>query len=271
MSMLKRALKGVAVAVLPERATSAIQAYRSRNFQMEYVRNLGIPEDNEAFVRSYGNTILAGPLQGMHYPALQLGVRPAVPYLIGCVEKELHPFLQTAFARSYDCALNIGCAEGYYAVGIAWLKKIPVYAFDPEYRERAFCRRLARANGVSNLVDVRPWFSVREMQQFASQRCLVISDCEGYETTLFDAQGVDYARNWDLIIELHGAEAEAKVPELLSKSHATTLIASEPRRIQDYPMLDGIVKHPGAAISENRPIPSYWLWAESQANRSARS
>jgi hypothetical protein len=45
----------------------------------------------------------------------------------------------------------------------------------------------------------------------------------------------------------------------------------DPRRVEDYPLLDGIVKHPGAAISENRPIPSYWLWAESSSDRPRRS
>jgi hypothetical protein len=269
MIPLKSALKGVATVLLPERTASALWAYRSRNFQIRYVRSLGIPEDNQAFVRSYGTTVLSGPFQGMHYPARKLGARPAVPYLLGCVEKELHPLLQTVLARTYDCALNIGCAEGYYATGIAWRKKIPVYAFDPEYRERGYCRLLARANDVGHLVSVKPWFSIQEMQQYASRRCLVVCDCEGYETTLFHPDSVEYARNWDLIIELHGAEAELKLPELLGKSHHTRLIAAEPRRIEDYPMLEGIVTNPAAAISENRPTPSYWLWAESRTDHPA--
>jgi hypothetical protein len=266
---LKTALKNLATAVLPESTATAIWAYRSRNYQIQYVKNIGIPSDNEAFVRSFGTTVLAGPFQGMHYPALQLGVRPAVPYLLGCVEKELHPALQTALGRSYDCVLNIGSAEGYYAVGIAWLKKIPVHAFEPEYRERSYCRLLARANQVNHLVDVKPWFSLQEMKKFAPARSLVICDCEGYETTIFNAQSQGYTKNWDLIVELHGAEAESELPRLFSQSHDTTLIPAELRRIQDYPKLQGIVRNPSGAISENRPMPSYWLWAEARRHDSA--
>jgi hypothetical protein len=261
---LRAALKSLAAAVLPERTLSAILAYRSRNYQIQYVRNLGVPADNEAFVASYGNTILGGPFQGMNYPALELGVRPAVPYLVGCVERELHAALQIALARSYDCVLNIGCAEGYYAVGLAWLKKTPVYAFDPEFRERSYCRSLARANHVDHLVSVKPWFSLHEMKQFASQRCLVICDCEGYEANLFNSESKSYTARWDLIVELHGPEAESQVPEVLSQTHLTTLIVAEPRRVEDYPILQGVIQNPSAAISENRPTPSYWLWAESR-------
>src|ERR1700687_3163602 len=126
MHQLKRLVKSI----LPARIATTIIAYRSRNYQLRYIQDLGIPSDNAAFVHTYGDTIMGGPFRGMSFPYPELGSRPVIPYLLGCVEKELHPVLQSLLSSRYECALNIGCAEGYYAVGLAWLLRIPVYAYD---------------------------------------------------------------------------------------------------------------------------------------------
>ena len=54
-----------------------------------------------------------------------------VPKLIGSYEEEVHPIIEEIIRRRYSIVVNIGCAEGYYAVGFAL--RIPdaiVYAFD---------------------------------------------------------------------------------------------------------------------------------------------
>ncbi|PWU04527.1 MAG: hypothetical protein C5B51_16610 [Terriglobia bacterium] len=265
-----RGFKKLLKSVLPARASNTISAYRSRNHQIRYVERMGIPKDNLAFIRAYGETVMGGPFQGLRYPASELGVRPSVPYLLGIAEKELHGVLNTAFSRSYDCVINIGSAEGYYAVGLAWKLRIPAYAFEPEPRERHYCRVLAKRNNVQHLLTVRSWFSERQMRQFANRRCLVVCDCEGYETNLFRPGTVDWTRQWDLIIELHGREAEELLVSRFSTSHCVSLIEAEDRHEADYPMLHGVVGNPSAAISENRPMPSRWLWAESRMEKEGR-
>jgi hypothetical protein len=55
----------------------------------------------------------------------------AVPKLLGCYEQELHPALNRAIDTDYGVILNIGCAEGYYPVGLARvLPTAHVIAFD---------------------------------------------------------------------------------------------------------------------------------------------
>jgi trans-aconitate methyltransferase len=39
--------------------------------------------------------------------------------LLGCYEQPLQPFIEQAIEAQYSTILNIGCAEGYYAVGMA--------------------------------------------------------------------------------------------------------------------------------------------------------
>ena len=56
-----------------------------------------------------------------------------VPKLIGSYEEEVHLIIEEIIRRRYSIVVNIGCAEGYYAVGFAL--RIPdaiVYAFDIE-------------------------------------------------------------------------------------------------------------------------------------------
>src|SRR5579872_4807843 len=98
---MMRALKDLAHVLLPERVVASIQAYRSRNYQIRYITECGIPADNARFVQAYGTRILSGPFRGMEFPVAELGIRPAVPYILGTVERELHRILEIAVKRSY--------------------------------------------------------------------------------------------------------------------------------------------------------------------------
>ena len=39
-----------------------------------------------------------------------------IPRLLGTYECELHPHLAALSAEGLDCVIDVGCAEGYYAV-----------------------------------------------------------------------------------------------------------------------------------------------------------
>ncbi|MFM7256136.1 MAG: hypothetical protein ACKO3C_10935 [Betaproteobacteria bacterium] len=50
---------------------------------------------------------------------------------MGCHEQPLQPFIEAAIKDSYPTILNIDCAEGYYAVGMARrMPKTMVMAYD---------------------------------------------------------------------------------------------------------------------------------------------
>ena len=42
-----------------------------------------------------------------------------VAKLLGCYEQPLQPYTQRSLSAQYTKIINIGCAEGYYAVGFA--------------------------------------------------------------------------------------------------------------------------------------------------------
>ena len=150
-------------------------------------------------------TVTSGPFQGMRYLRRELPGSVLVPKLLGSYESELHSVLDTLLANNYATVVDIGCAEGYYAVGLALrLRGAEVYAFDIDVRARQACEELARLNGVSNRVHVGGLCDDAMLRSLPlGPKALIIADCEGYEKQLFIPQVREVLRTHDLIIETH--------------------------------------------------------------------
>jgi hypothetical protein len=77
-----------------------------------------------------GTTVMQGPLAGLDFlPRSAEGCH--IAKVLGCYEQPLQPYIEAAMSEGYCTLLNIGCAEGYYAVGMA--RHMPltcVLAFD---------------------------------------------------------------------------------------------------------------------------------------------
>jgi hypothetical protein len=61
--------------------------------------------------------VLAGPFKGMRY-LQEFTFGPIAPRWLGTYEPQLHPFLQRMSKVNYEKFVDIGAAEGYYAVGV---------------------------------------------------------------------------------------------------------------------------------------------------------
>src|SRR6478672_6897407 len=66
-----------------------------------------------------GLVVQHGPFKGMKYPGVNSVGSALIPKLLGSYERELHPLIDSICAGQYDQVVDIGCAEGYYAVGLA--------------------------------------------------------------------------------------------------------------------------------------------------------
>lgn len=81
------------------------------------------------YIATHGNIVASGPFAGMRlHPEYS-----ELPKFLGTYEANLHPAIRRLTARRYDVILNIGCAEGYYAIGFA--RAVPgaqVQAFDTD-------------------------------------------------------------------------------------------------------------------------------------------
>ncbi len=176
---------------------------------------------------------MQGPLRG-----LKLAERSAegchIPRLLGCYEQPLHPYIEAAINTPYDVIINIGCAEGYYAVGMA--RRMPntrVYAYDQNPNARSACARLAIENEVQDRVEIGEHFTKNDFMQYTKQKVLVMCDIEGAELDLINLDEAPELEGMDLIIESH----ECLVPGITStlkkrfvNTHTVTEVPSTPHR-----------------------------------------
>ena len=228
---------------------------------MRFLKQEGLLAASAQFVERHGLVVRHGPFAGVVYPRRAALNRHAIPKLLGIYEQELHGLLGIVAQRKYDRVIDIGSAEGYYAVGLARMLKTKVMAYDPEPIERSLCREGSRLNGVAELVNLKNLFHVPDIQTYKSERVFCVCDCEGYETELFNANTVRDIAKWDLIIELH-KDAEARLLRL-PWPHRLQVITAVPR-VESYVELEGLGDQ-RKLISEYRDAEQTWLWCESVA------
>jgi hypothetical protein len=156
---------------------------------------------------AHGLAVMTGPFGGMTLlPEVCWNDGDLPPKILGCYEAELHPAVAKAIARKPSAVVNIGCAEGYYAVGMARaLPQARVFAFESDARGQSICARAASANNVGGRVSVQGTCGPDTLRQLLPQieRPLLIVDCEGAELQLLDPSQVSDIKRCDVIVECH--------------------------------------------------------------------
>lgn len=219
-----------------------------------------------------GWRVRGGPFCGMRY------VRDSVcstlaPKLLGTYERELNDWVERLIARSFSSVLNIGAAEGYYAVGLA--RRCPrtrVVAFEGEAHGRALLAELAALNGVSERVIIEGFCTTESLAPHlvSASAPLLIVDIEGGEIGLLDLEKLPALRRCPMLIELH--EFEQPAAEILRTRFAPSHTIEErwavPRSVLDLPAtlrLPARAFGPArflTALDEQRPGLMRWFLCE---------
>lgn len=211
-------------------------------------------------LKGHGTTVLAGPFAGMQFIE-QSAEGCHVPKLLGCYEQELHPFIMSIADRGYTRVLNIGCAEGYYAVGLKRMyPQLDVHAFDINPSAQKACQDLANKNGVE--IQVGGLFDPADFVRYTDSKTLVWCDIEGAEAELLDPNASPALATMDLVVELHpdvtGHTAD-RVPQRFSTTHVVSMIGPGARSpvlppfLQQLGHLDQLL-----AVWEWRSAPTPW-------------
>ncbi len=250
--------------VLKPLATSGMILSMARN-------NLEKEREREDMQRDYFKslTVLNGPFKGMKYPRLDSVGSMIYPKLLGSYELELQGCVEALLQREYSEIIDVGCAEGYYAIGFALrMPAARVYAYDTEPKAQALCKEMAGLNGVSEKVEVRATLTPQGMAEFPfTGRGLVILDCEGYEKILLNRDSVINLRNCDLLIETHDCldiTISTTLRELLGATHSieTVLSTDDIQKALTYriPQLEGCtLEEKRLLLAERRTSIMEWL------------
>jgi SAM-dependent methyltransferase len=221
----------------------------------------------KAYVKRYGLTVRHGPLAGLTYGPWAMGrVGKLVPKLLGAYERDWHEALATVVAARHETIVDIGCAEGYFAVGLALASPdSTVYAYDIEPKARELCGRLAELNGVADRMRIGVEADIDTLRGLPLAGAFVLCDCEGCEAQILDPDRVPQLRESTLVVELHDfidPTIPATVLGRFEESHSATLFEAQPRYIRDYEELPNL---PGTSylqqemvLSEHRPTRMRW-------------
>lgn len=217
-------------------------------------------------IKRQGLVVQAGPFAGMRFADRSTeGCYTA--RLLGCYEHELHGEVERLVARGFTAVLNIGCGEGYYAIGLA--RRLPsaqVFAHDTDPQAQALCRQLAEANGVAERVAVGGLFRGEDFSRFDAMDTLLVMDIEGGEMELLDPAAHPALHGMTVLVECHDGirpGASAEIMRRFSGTHRVKRIGHRlaapelPDWLYGLGHLDQLL-----AIWEWRATPTPWLVIE---------
>jgi hypothetical protein len=205
---VKKLVANVLRGVLPTQAYLELETRYMRRHAIRWLRQEGMLDLALKVAEHFDYTVQDGPFRGMRYTRAAVLTHHATPNLLGTYERQLYPFLQEAALRS-DLIIDIGAAEGYYAIGLARLTGKPVVAFDVNGCERQMIKEMAALNRVSSLITISGWCNSAKLVDLVRvKRALLFCDIEGGEFNLFTPAVVEALRDCDVFIELHGTPEE---------------------------------------------------------------
>ena len=236
-------------------AMRILAKYRSHLIQWEMARRSGASIQGRPFA---GMQFIDHGSQGCH-----------VPKLLGCYEQELHGFIEAAIATGYPQVVNIGCAEGYYAAGLAKrMAGTRVHAFDIDPQARRMCAEVAQRNGFDERLAIAEEFVPSMFAGFAGKPALFLVDIEGAELALLKGAAPQDVSAFDFLIECHDndkASISVELAKLLEPTHLPALVRHEicevelPQFLREVGHLDQLL-----AVWEWRERPTPWLLAASR-------
>lgn len=210
-----------------------------RNISFLFAKDYTIINDNvvnakfvKQFKNEYGQQVIYGPFSGLKYASFEAYGSKLMPKLIGTYEHELHHLIENLSKRkSYSIILDIGAAEGYYAVGLARIfKNSRVIAFETSAIARKLIKEMALINNVASSIQIEGECTIETLNSNLNEHHgLIICDCEGQELLLLDTEKIPKLFNYDIIVELHdysycGLTVTEVIKKRFEKSHSFNFI-----------------------------------------------
>lgn len=212
--------------------------------------------------------VQTGPFTGMTIlPKVIWGDGDIAAKLLGLYEDELHRFIIDAALKNPDLVINVGCAEGYYAIGMArLLPESKVIAVDINDVCTAICQENSDTNQTNNVSVVQQTVDTAWLSQNlrASTRPMVIMDCEGAELQLLDPNPVPELAKAYILVECHDCITAGITEKLIQRFQNTHNIALQDQTTKDVYQF-GFLKNLSdcdkwALVHEGRPSTMSWLY-----------
>lgn len=224
--------------------------------------------------------VMSGPFKDMKVALSPVSNRNLLGYLLGTQEIELWDVVERIIATNYKTLVNVGVADGYYAIGFARrMPSLQVVGFEGLAYHHPLVKAAAKENGVAARIRLEgfclPADLARELSDCASNKTLVLADIEGGEKDLLDPAVIPALRNADMLIETHDCFAPGCTASLLQRfaeTHHVLRIKTRKRTLEDFPrdkvgwLSSAMPKTALGLMDERRVENQEWLYLTTKAN-----
>lgn len=216
----------------------------------------------------FDGLVQSGPFTGVKLlPDVCWGDGDTASKLLGLYEDELHSYINRMVANEPDLVVNLGSAEGYYAVGMALrCSKSRVVAADIDARARDITAKTAAANSVC--VELMNGVTANELQGIiaGANKPFLIIDIEGAENTVLDPVLAPDLSRCTILVESHDCFDPGITQRLMQRfetTHHTELIRAAGKNPWMFSALDKMWDlEKLILVNECRPESAQWIWME---------
>lgn len=240
---------------------------------LSYQRKRQMRRNVEARLRAdglYGDTVLEGPFKGMVYPDPERWASCRFEKINGFYESELNECIEEFVKRKPGITdvLNVGAAEGYFAVGFGRLyPEAKIYAFEPAEQKVGVLKDLARINQVEDRLKIEGFCDPAVLSATdVGDSPLLVCDVDGYEEELVDPEKVPWLKNADIILELHDflvAGISDTIRSRFEQTHDIAVFSVDSVSYSRYPVLKDLAMDEIQAMTDSdRPCIHNWFVME---------
>ena len=216
-------------------------------------------------IKKEGTKIYRGPFKGMEFLE-ESSEGCHIAKLLGTYEQPLHPHINSILTKPYQRIINVGSAEGYYAVGLALLmKEVEVLAYDTNKAAQEACNKLAVKNDVKDRINTFGELNPSDLTDLLLRDAIIFYDIEGAEINLLNPEISPALKREDLGVESHECLVPGVTETLkarFSKTHDIQEVADDgmreienpPKWLNEFSHLDQLL-----ATWEWRSGPTPWL------------
>ena len=210
-------------------------------------------------------SVYQGPFKGMKpLPEWSWGDGDVGGKLLGLYESELFDSIEEVINWKPDITLNIGCAEGFYGLGMAYRTGTLSVLFDISESAINISRKNAKANEINNVHFLNDCtVPVYADYLHKAERPFIFMDCEGAEIDILDLNLIPDLAKTAIIVESHDCNRPGITATLIGRfkdTHNIKVISQGPKNpyldiTQDFSDWDKML-----LCCEFRPSTMYWLY-----------
>jgi hypothetical protein len=218
-----------------------------------------------------GWRVTHGPFKGLRFPHPTGGWSNADlgGMALGIYEKEVLDLIAST-PEAFDLFINLGAADGYYAVGTltsGWAKE--AICFESDLKAHRNILELAQLNKVEGQLKIFGEASsnfLDHIPSYLNSKSLLLSDIEGGEFNIFSSHGIfEKLAKCTVIIEIHARHPEclqkaSSIIERSSATHSYMWLTTSSRDLSSFRLLDDLDDtNRWLLCSEGRPYRMSWL------------